>query len=36
MGKPLQPVFLGGCSSYFADPGGYLWEVAFNPFTDLS
>ena len=34
--KPPQEVFWGGYSSYFADPDGYLWEVAFNPFTDLS
>jgi len=26
----------GGYSSYFADPDGYLWEIAFNPFTDLT
>jgi uncharacterized protein len=23
----------GGYSGYFADPDGYLWEVAFNPFA---
>ena len=34
--KPPQKVFWGGYSSYFADPDGYLWEVAYNPFTDLS
>jgi len=26
----------GGYSGYFADPDGYLWELAFNPFTDLT
>jgi len=26
----------GGYSGYFADPDGYLWEVAWNPFTDLT
>ena len=26
----------GGYSGYFADPDGFLWEVAFNPFTDLT
>ncbi len=31
--KPAQKVFWGGYSGYFADPDGYLWEVAFNPFT---
>jgi catechol 2,3-dioxygenase-like lactoylglutathione lyase family enzyme len=34
--KAPQEVFWGGYSSYFADPDGYLWEVGFNPFTDLS
>ncbi len=29
--KPGQKVFWGGYSGYFADPDGYLWEVAFNP-----
>ena len=31
-----QDVFWGGYSGYFADPDGYLWEVAYNPFTDLT
>jgi uncharacterized protein len=26
----------GGYSGYFADPDSHLWEVAFNPFTDLT
>lgn len=30
--KEPQKVFWGGYSSYFADPNGYLWEVAYNPF----
>jgi catechol 2,3-dioxygenase-like lactoylglutathione lyase family enzyme len=30
--KEPQKVFWGGYSSYFADPDGYLWEVAHNPF----
>ena len=29
--KPAQRVFWGGYSGYFADPDGYLWEVAYNP-----
>lgn len=29
--KPPRKVFWGGYSGYFADPDGYLWEVAFNP-----
>ncbi len=34
--KQPQDAFWGGYSGYFADPDGYLWEVAFNPFTDLT
>ncbi len=30
--KPAQKVFWGGYSGYFADPDGFLWEVAHNPF----
>lgn len=30
--KEPQKVFWGGYSAYFADPDGYLWEVAYNPF----
>lgn len=30
--KPAQKVFWGGYSGYFADPDGFLWEVAYNPF----
>lgn len=26
----------GGYSGYFADPDGYLWEVAWNPHMDLT
>jgi uncharacterized protein len=29
--KEPQKMFWGGYSSYFADPDGYLWEVAHNP-----
>ena len=29
--KPGQDVFWGGYSGYFADPDGFLWEVAWNP-----
>ena len=35
MKKP-QDAFWGGYSGYFSDPDGYLWEVAYNPFTDLT
>jgi catechol 2,3-dioxygenase-like lactoylglutathione lyase family enzyme len=34
--KPPQDVFWGGYHAYFADPDGYLWEIAWNPFTDLT
>jgi catechol 2,3-dioxygenase-like lactoylglutathione lyase family enzyme len=34
--KEPQEVVWGGYSGYFADPDGHLWEVAFNPFTDLT
>lgn len=34
--KPAQDVFWGGYSGYFSDPDGFLWEVAWNPFTDLT
>ncbi|MEK7071123.1 MAG: VOC family protein [Patescibacteria group bacterium] len=34
--KKPQEVFWGGYSGYFSDPDGYLWEVAYNPFTDLT
>ena len=30
--KPPQKVIWGGYSGYFADPDGFLWEVAYNPF----
>jgi predicted lactoylglutathione lyase len=33
--KVPQKVFWGGYSSYFQDPDGHLWEVAFNPFTPV-
>jgi predicted lactoylglutathione lyase len=23
-------------AGYFADPDGHMWEVAWNPFTDLT
>lgn len=29
--KPAQDVFWGGYSGYFADPDGFLSEVAWNP-----
>ena len=29
--KEPQDVFWGGYHSYFADPDGYYWEIAWNP-----
>ncbi len=29
--RPAADAFWGGYSGYFADPDGYLWEVAWNP-----
>lgn len=29
--KPGQPAEWGGYTGYFADPDGFLWEVAWNP-----
>lgn len=34
--KKPQDAFWGGYSGYFADLDGYLWEVAYNPLTDLT
>jgi uncharacterized protein len=34
--KPGQKVFWGGYSGYFSDPDGFLWEIAYNPFIDLT
>ena len=34
--KEPQEVFWGGYSGYFEDLDGHLWEVAMNPFTDLT
>jgi len=33
--KEPQKVFWGGYSSYFADPDGNPWEVAYNPFSSF-
>ncbi len=34
--KAPEEVFWGGYSGYVSDPDGYLWELAYNPFTDLT
>lgn len=33
--KPAQDSFWGGYCGYFADPDGYPWEIAWNPFFPL-
>jgi uncharacterized protein len=33
--QPARKVFWGGYAGYFADPDGYLWEIAYNPFWPL-
>ncbi len=30
--KPAEEASWGGYSGYFADPDGYAWEVAWNPY----
>ena len=30
--KEPEKVFWGGYHAYFADPDGYYWEVAYNPY----
>ena len=34
--KPGQDTFWGGYSGYFTDLDGFLWEIAWNPFLDLT
>lgn len=34
--KPAQEAFWGGYSGYFQDPDGHYWEVAYNPYQDLT
>ena len=33
--KPAEEKDWGGYSGYFADPDGYLWEVAWNPCFEI-
>ena len=35
-GQSAQEAFWGGYSGYFADPDGFLWEVAWNPFFPIA
>lgn len=34
--KAPRPAVWGGYSGYFADPDGHLWEVAHNPFCEIT
>lgn len=34
--KPAQDTFWGGYSGYFADPDGYLWEVAYGEMWEFN
>ncbi|AZQ65657.1 VOC family protein [Silicimonas algicola] len=34
--KRPEEVFWGGYSGYYADPDGHVWEVAHNPFWEVS
>jgi catechol 2,3-dioxygenase-like lactoylglutathione lyase family enzyme len=34
--KPAHDTFWGGYSGYFSDPDGHLWEVAWNPFWEVT
>lgn len=34
--KPAQDAFWGGHHGFFADPDGFVWEVAWNPHMDLT
>ncbi len=33
--QPARKVFWGGYAGYFADPDGFLWEIAYNPFWPM-
>jgi uncharacterized protein len=33
--QAARKVFWGGYAGYFADPDGFLWEIAYNPFWPL-
>ena len=34
--KPAAEAFWGGYSGYFADPDGFLWEIAWNPGFEIA
>ena len=33
---PAQETFWGGYNAHLADPDGHVWEIAHNPFWELS
>lgn len=35
LSKPTE-MHWGGYSSYYADPDGHVWEIAYNPFWELN
>jgi len=34
--KAPRPAHWGGYEAAFADPDGHVWDIAYNPFTDLT
>lgn len=34
--KPAEEAFWDGYSGYFADPDGFLWEIAWNPGFEIA
>jgi uncharacterized protein len=34
--KPPHDAHWGGYEGAFSDPDGHVWDIAFNPFTDLT
>jgi uncharacterized protein len=34
--RPPQPAHWGGYEAAFADPDGHVWDIAYNPFTNLT
>jgi catechol 2,3-dioxygenase-like lactoylglutathione lyase family enzyme len=36
IGRPAAPTFWGGYSGAFTDPDGHPWEVAHNPFWQVT
>jgi predicted lactoylglutathione lyase len=34
--KSAEEAFWGGYSGYFAEPDGFVWEVAWNPFFEIA